>query len=132
MALRDIFDEAPQHIEDIRKCLARARFREEGDKINWMAFMHGHANFGIAFEATYARPMACTGVDNDNRRLRLIEALFETSITDPGNTEQNIIGRMWEPAGIGQHLVVEVEQRRFASPLMRDHVVCALPERIPE
>ena len=61
-----------------------------------------------------------------------IEAVFETVLAHPRDAQERVVGRPFEPACVEKGLVIEVEQRRFAGPLMREHVVGALPERVPE
>jgi hypothetical protein len=71
-------------------------------------------------------------VDDKDRGLRRVQTVVEAVVADAGHAQQGVVGRAREPAGVEQDLVVEVEQRRFPGPLVRQHVVGALPQGVPE
>jgi len=94
--------------------------------------MHRDADFGIAFETANPRPVARAGIHDHDRRLGGIETVLQALVAGAGDAQQGIVDRPLEAAGVEDELMIEVEQRRLPCPLMRDHIVCALPQRVPE
>src|SRR6266516_7094500 len=112
MAACHFSDEPAQRVEHVGDRLAWARLRKEGDEVDRIPFMQGNAHFRFALEAADARAMPSTWIDDDDRRLGRVEAIFNTGVANAGDAEQRIVCRLFEPARIENEFVIEVKQRR--------------------
>jgi len=130
--LGDFSHEPAQRMQHVRHGLALHRFRIVHDEIDRIAFVHGDPDFGLALESADPRAMTCARIDDHDRRLCRIETILQALVAIACDAEQRVIDRALEAARVEDKLVVEIEQRRFARPLVRDHVVRALPQRVPE
>jgi len=73
--------------------------------------MQGHADFRFVFEAADPRTMPRTWIDNDDRRLVGVDAVFPAIFTDFRYAQERVIGRMLEAAGVKNDLVLEIQKR---------------------
>ena len=132
MALRDVRDERLQRASTSAKRLVRAGLRKEDDEVDGVAHVQGHPDLGVALEAADAGTVSGTRIENDHGRLRGIDAIVPAVVADLGDPEQRVVRWAFELAGVEQRLVLEVEQRRQAGPLVLEHVVGALAHRVEE
>ena len=132
MAGGNLFRKASQRMQHVSQSLPRRRLGKKDDKIGRMAFMQRHADFRIVFESANSRPVPGAWIDHDDGRLGEIDTILPAIFTHFADTQQRIICRMLELAGIEDGFIFEVKQRRQAGPLMFQHVVSALAHCIPE
>ena len=130
VACRNLFDKTAQGEQHSLQGLIGFRFRKEDDEIDRMPLGHRHADLTVTLEPADARPMARTGIDDDDRRFCGIDAIVPAVSINFGDPEQGVIGRTLELPRIQQGFVFEIQQRRHASPVMRDHIVGPLAQRI--
>ena len=97
-----------------------------------MTFVHGNPDLGVAFEAPDARAVSGAWIDNHDRRLGRIETVLDTFVVVLSDRCQRIVHGPFELTRVQQDFVVEIEQWRLAGPLMSDHVVGTLSQRVPE
>ena len=116
----------------IRQGLAGHRLGKEDHEIDRVALVHRHADLAVALEPADPRPVPGARVDHDHRRLGRIDAIVPAIVAHPRDPEQSVVGGPLEIACVKQKLVVEIQQRRHALPLMRDHVVGAFAQRLEE
>ena len=94
--------------------------------------MQGHADFGVVLEATDARSVPGARIEHHDRRLVRIDAIVPAVLAHLRNPQQSVVRRMVEATRVEDRLVFEVQERRQAGALMREHVVGPLPKRVPE
>src|SRR5579863_899 len=111
-------NEPAQSMKHIGDRLALARLRKEGDEIDRIPLMQGNADFRLALEAADARALTGTRIDNDDRRLGWVETIFNADVAKASDAEERVVCRPFEPASIENELVVEVDKRRFACPIV--------------
>ena len=73
MARRHVLDEYRLGPADVLDGLSRHWLRQEADEIAGMACGQCHADFAVLLHSANTRPVAGTGIDDDDRRLGRIE-----------------------------------------------------------
>src|SRR5438552_2094547 len=98
-------------MQDIRKCLSRARFGIEHDEVRGMAFMQCHPNLRVALETTNPRAVTGTWIEDDHGSGFGAFTVHRHGSAVTCDTQQRVIRRVLEPARIENSFVVEGEQR---------------------
>ncbi len=132
MTTRDLLDKCAQSMEYVAEGLSWTRKWEENNKIDRMPFGERHADFGITLEASNARSVTCTRVDDNDRRCARSYKLLQVVRTTARNTEQRIVCRTPKRSGIEQHLGFEVQQRWETRFFVGEHIVSPPPQNIDE
>src|SRR5262245_3246922 len=112
MNARDMLDEPAQRCKDIAERLAGAGIGEKDHEIDGMPDIERDTDLGLSFEASNARAMARSRVNDNDRRLAGINAVVPALVPDLNDAQQGIVGRGLELACIEYHFRVEVENRR--------------------
>jgi len=114
----------------VRQRLTRHGLGIEDHEIDRVAFVHRHADLAVALEAADTGPVPGARIDHDHRRLGLVHAIVPAIVADPRDPEQRVVGRPLKGACVQQQFVIEIQKRRHALPLMRDHIVGAFTQRV--
>ena len=93
-----------------------------------MPELKGDTDFGILLEATDARSVARTGIDDDEGTLGVID-LHAFRRDDP---DQGIVDGTLKGPPVRDHLPLKCQKRRWAFFLMLDVDIAALAQDIPE
>ena len=93
----NLVDASTQRMQDVDEPLMGTGCREKSHEIDWMAFMQGDPDLGFALEPAHAWTMTGTRVDDDDRRLRLIDAILSMLLPDRRNAQQRVM------AGCSKH-----------------------------
>ena len=128
----DFLDEAAQRMVNIGEGLPLFGFGKEYDEIDRVALVHRNAHLAVALEAADARAVAGARVDHDHRRPGHVDAIVPAIIADFGDPEERVVGGTVEVACVEKGFVLEIQKRRHSTPLVLDHVVGALAQRIQE
>ncbi len=132
MPLRYFHHEPAKRMQHVCNSLTRSRIGIEQDKVDRMSLVHCDPDFGVAFETADARAMPCARIHNHDWRLCWIETVVDAFVFVFSYRCQRIVDGPFELTRVHQDLVVEIEQWRFASSFMSNHVVGTLPQRVPE
>ena len=113
---------------DIEQRLPGLGILEEHDEVHRVACGERDADLGVVLEACDAGTVPGARVDDDVRPQLRID--LHAGGRDDG--DERVVHRLRKGAGVGNHLVLELEHRRDAVLVALDVVVAALAQRVPE
>ena len=93
----------------VRQRLTRHGLGIEDHEIDRVAFVHRHADLAVALEPADARPVPGARINDDHRRLRLVNAIVPAIVADPRDPEQRVVGRPLKGACVQQQFVIEIQ-----------------------
>jgi hypothetical protein len=128
MALGDDAHELRFRVGDVGERLPGLRLGEEDHEVDRVAFAQRDADLRVVLEAPDARPVAGARVDDDERALRVVDLRAGRR----HDAHQRVVAGTLVRARVREHLVAVVQQRRLAGILVRDPLVAALADRVPE
>ena len=128
MALADNAEEFRLGARDIREGLPRHRFGKKDHEVDRVPCLERHPDLRVLLEPADAGPVAGPRIDDDEGpALRVgLDAIRRRDL------HEGIVRGLLERAGIGNHLPVEIQERRLAGLLMFEPVVAALAQGVPE
>ena len=128
VAVRDDPHEFRLRVGDVGERLARLGLREEDHEVDGVARGQRHADLRVLLEPTDAGAMARPRVDDDERPLALVD-LHSARRND---ADECVVARPVVSARVRHDLVTVVQERRLAGLLVRQPLVAALADRVPE
>lgn len=126
MAFRHDLDESRERLDERSHGLAPDWLGVENDEVDRVSLQQGHADLGVAPEATDAGAVPGAGVDDDHRRRAAADVALQVVGAASGDPEQAVVAPRGEVSSVRHGLGIEVEQGWHAGRLVVQHVVAAL------
>ena len=128
MARRDDADEFGFRVDDVGQRLPGLGLGKEDHEVDRVPGLERDADFGVLLEAADARTVSRARIDDDERAQRVVDA----HAARRNDSHQRVVDRALERSCVGEHLPLVIEERRLAGGLVREIVVAALTQRVPE
>ena len=130
MPFRNDLDESGERLDDRPHGLALDGLGVEDDEVDRVPLQQGHADLGVAPEASDARAVPGAWVDDDHRCGAAADVPLEVVGAASGDPEQAVVARRYEVSSVRDGLGIEVEQGWHARCLVVEHFVAALTQHI--